>query len=143
MNINCQPPLQFVYFSTDTHIPWISHNTLRDRLFKNGVAIRKKVYCIWGKAPKVTFARRTLEVTVAIQFNEGGNGRLQVFSNCGIAPGHFTIQGYAKFDQARIKLMNRKATPKCKQDRKRKRAQREGWQDKESTEEKSYGRGAF
>ena len=34
MNINCQPPLQFVYFSTDTHIPWISHNTLRDRLFK-------------------------------------------------------------------------------------------------------------
>ena len=44
MNINCQPPLQFVYFSTDTHIPWISHNTLRDRLFKNGVAIRKKVY---------------------------------------------------------------------------------------------------
>ena len=46
MNINCQPPLQFVYFSTDTHIPWISHNTLRDRLFKNGVAIRKKVYCI-------------------------------------------------------------------------------------------------
>ena len=43
MNINCQPPLQFVYFSTDTHIPWISHNTLRDRLFKNGVAIRKKV----------------------------------------------------------------------------------------------------
>ena len=45
MNINCQPPLQFVYFSTDTHIPWISHNTLRDRLFKNGVAIRKKVYC--------------------------------------------------------------------------------------------------
>ena len=47
MNINCQPPLQFVYFSTDTHIPWISHNTLRDRLFKNGVAIRKKVY--WEK----------------------------------------------------------------------------------------------
>ena len=47
MNINCQPPLQFVYFSTDTHIPWISHNTLRDRLFKNGVAIRKKVYWLW------------------------------------------------------------------------------------------------
>ena len=46
MNINCQPPLQFVYFSTDTHIPWISHNTLRDRLFKNGVAIRKKVYLL-------------------------------------------------------------------------------------------------
>ena len=99
--------------------------------------------CIWRKAPKVTFARRTLEVTVAIQFNEGGYGRLQVFNNCGIAPRHFTIQGYAKFDQASIKLMNRKATPKCKQDRKRKRAQRKGWQDKESTEEKSYGRGAF
>ena len=49
MNINCQPPLQFVYFSTDTHIPWISHNTLRDRLFKNGVAIRKKVYCHCSK----------------------------------------------------------------------------------------------
>ena len=47
MNFNCQPPLQFVYFSTDTHIPWISHNTLRDRLFKNGVAIRKKVYCVY------------------------------------------------------------------------------------------------
>ena len=47
MNINCQPPLQFVYFSTDTHIPWISHNTLRDRLFKNGVAIRKKVYSVY------------------------------------------------------------------------------------------------
>ena len=97
-------------------------------------------------APKDTFARKTLEVTVAsavIHFSEGGNGRLQVFNNCGIAPGHFTIQGYAKFDQARIKLMNRKATPKCKQDRKRKRAQWKGWQDKESTEEKSYGRGAF
>ena len=49
MNINCQPPLQFVYFSTDTHIPWISHNTLRDRLFKNGVAIPKKVYYISKK----------------------------------------------------------------------------------------------
>ena len=49
MNINCQPPLQFVYFSTDTHIPWISHNTLRDRLFKNGVAIRKKVYSNRGR----------------------------------------------------------------------------------------------
>ena len=59
--------------------------------------------CIWRKAPKDRFvARRT------------------------VAPGHFTIQGYAKFDQARIKLMNRKATPKCKQDRKRKRAQRKG-----------------
>ena len=80
--------------------------------------------CIWRKAPKDTFvARRTLEVAVVsavIHFNEGGNGMLQVFNNCGIAPGHFTIQGYAKFDQARIKLTNRKATPKCKQDRKRK-----------------------
>ena len=100
--------------------------------------------CIWRKDPKDTFvARRTLEVAAVIHYNEGGNGMLQVFNNCGIAPGHFTIQGYAKFDQARIKLMNRKATPKCKQDRKRKRAQRKGWHDKESTEEKSYGPGAF
>ena len=53
MNINCQPPLQFVYFSTDTHIPWISHNTLRDRLFKNGVAIRKKVYYVFVLGDKL------------------------------------------------------------------------------------------
>ena len=85
--------------------------------------------CIWRKAPKDTFVARTLEVAIAsavIHFNEGGNGMLQVFHNRGIAQGHFTIQGYAKFDQARIKLMNRKATPKCKQNRKRKRAQRKG-----------------
>ena len=46
-------------------------------------------------------ARRTLEVAVAsavIHFNEGGNGMLQVFNNCGVAPGHFTIQSYTKFD---------------------------------------------
>ena len=56
--------------------------------------------CIWRKAPKDKFvARRTLEVAVAsavIHFNEGGNGMLQVFNNCGIAPGHFTIHSIFK-----------------------------------------------
>ena len=66
--------------------------------------------CIRRKARKDTFvARRTLEVAVAsavIHFNEGGNGMLQVFNNCGIAPRHFTIQGYAKFDQALPCIVN-------------------------------------
>ena len=97
------------------------------------------INCIWRKAPKDTFARRALEVAVAsavIHFNEGGNGMLQLFNNCGIAPGYFTIQGYATFDQARIKLMNRKATPECKQDRKRKRAQRKGGRTKKALKRK-------
>ena len=69
MNINCQPPLQFVYFSTDTHIPWISHNTLRDRLFKNGVATRKKVYCdqLWC-SPRKPYQRSSLPSFTCLNF---------------------------------------------------------------------------
>ena len=76
--------------------------------------------CIWRKAPKDTFvARGTLEVAVAsavIHFNEGGNGMLQVFNNLWYSNRDILqYRDIAKFDQARIKLMNRKATPKCKQ----------------------------
>ena len=68
MNINCQPPLQFVYFSTDTHIPWISHNTLRDRLFKNGVAIRKKVYSLHAFTPVFNVGLCVVSNILKLQF---------------------------------------------------------------------------
>ena len=67
MNINCQPPLQFVYFLTDTHIPWISHNTLRDRLFKNGVAIRKKVY-YWPNIVYILYITSKRCITIHLGF---------------------------------------------------------------------------
>ena len=102
--------------------------------------------CIWKKAPKETFiARKTLEVAVAsavIHFNDGGKGILDIMEKCGFSPGHYTVSGYAQNDRARVKSMNVKASSFLKQRRKKLRAQRKGWEDKESVD-KSYAAGAF
>ena len=102
--------------------------------------------CIWRKAPKNTFvARRTLEVAVAsavIHFNDGGCGILKVIDKCGFSAGHYTIMGLAESNKVRINSMNRKTSVNCKLRRKKLRAYRKNWRDKES-EDNSYSSGAF
>ena len=103
--------------------------------------------CIWKKTPKETFvARKTLEVAVAsavLNFNDGGNGILNVIDKCGFSRGHYTLLGCAKSNRARVKNIDNKTTVKCKQQRKKLRAQRKGWQDSNDAGEKSYSAGAF
>ena len=96
--------------------------------------------CIWKKAPKDTFvSRKTLEVAVAsavFDFHDGGNRILNVIAKCGFPCGHYTLLGGAKSDRARIKNMDNKTTVKCKQQGKKLRAKRKGWQDSNDAEEK-------
>ena len=103
--------------------------------------------CIWKKAPKETFvSRKTLEVAVAsvvLDFNDGGNGILNVIAKCRFPCGHYTLLECVKSDRARIKNMDNKTTVKCKQQRRKLRAKRKGWQDSNDAEEKSYSAGAF
>ena len=80
--------------------------------------------------------------SAVIHFNDGGKGILDIMEKCGFSPGHYTVSGYARSDRARVKSMNVKASSLCMQRRKKLRAQRKGWQDKES-QDKSYAPGAF
>ena len=87
-----------------------------------------------------------MEVAVAsavLDFNDGGNGILNVIVKCGFPCGHYILLGCAKSDRARIKNMDNKITVKCKRQRKKLRAKRKGWQDSNDAKEKSYSAGAF
>ena len=103
---------------------------------------------IWKKAPKVIYvARKTLEIAVAsavLTYNDGGNGLINVFDMLSIPCGHFTLLGSARADKVRLNHCLYKSSTKCKQQRKRLRGIRKGWQDSvKATEEKSYSPGAF
>ena len=99
------------------------------------------IVAIWRKAQKDTFvARRTLEVVVA--YADGGCGILKVTEKCGFPDGHCTIMGLAESNKVRINSMNCKTSVNCKLRRKKLRAYRKNWEDKES-EDNSYSSGAF
>ena len=77
---------------------------------------------IWKRCPKDVYVGRTvLEIGAAsavISFNEGFQGMLKVFKELGINPGEYCITFCEKEDSNRIQLMEKKATPACKQRRK-------------------------
>ena len=80
--------------------------------------------------------------SAVIHFNDGGCGILKVIDKCGFSPGHYTIMGLAESNKLRINSMNRKTFVNCKLGRKKLRAYRKNWEDKES-EDNSYSSGAF
>ena len=77
---------------------------------------------IWKRCPKDVYVGRTaLEIGAAsavVNFNEGFQGMLKVFKELGINPGEYCVNFCEKEDSNRIQLMERKATPACKQRRK-------------------------
>ena len=102
--------------------------------------------CLHGqKVPKDIFVcMKTLQMGVAsavIHYNDGGRGVLKVIEKYGFVPGHFAVIGYAKYDNSRVNRMNKKMLPLSKQRRKKLRAERKGYEDKNSMDGKSYDPG--
>ena len=84
---------------------------------------------------------KTSQIGVAsagIHFNDGGQGILKVFEECNFEPGHFTVLGYANYDQSRVTRMNAKMSSSSKQRGKKLRAQRKGYEDKNANEKSYY-----
>ncbi|XP_066929989.1 uncharacterized protein [Clytia hemisphaerica] len=101
---------------------------------------------IWTRCPKrIYVGNTTFKTAVAsavISFNEGESGLISVFTKLGIEPGHFTATSFQKADLRRVKESNRKATEAEKLRRKRLRAARKGFDDKNAEEEGDvYGYG--
>ena len=103
---------------------------------------------IWVRCPKrVYVGNTTFKTAVAsavIAYNEGKKGLLPVFEKLGIEPGHYTNIGFEKADVKRVMESNRKASETEKKRRKKRRAIRKGYEDKNTMEEgETYGYGAF
>ena len=65
-----------------------------------------------------------------LTFNDGCSSLLKVFERCAFEPGHFTELGVAKRDRCRVKSLNQKMLKSTKVPRKKLRAFRKGWEDK-------------
>ena len=103
---------------------------------------------IWTKCSKrVYVGRSTLEMCVAsavLSYNDGGQGLLPVYGKVGIEPGYFATIGLKKLDKKCILEMNRKSSEVTKRGRKRLRAQRKGFINKNIEEEgETYASGCF
>ena len=103
---------------------------------------------IWTKCPKnVYVGRKMLEIGVAsavLHFNDGGKGLLEVYKNLKLSTGYFVFEGLAKTDKLRVKMMNIKASEKGRHQKKKLRAKRKGFQDKNAEDEGTvYGKGNF
>ena len=103
---------------------------------------------VWRRLPKdINVGRHTLEVGVAsavLSFNSGTAGLLAVYNKLDINSGYFTDKYCERRDKARIKFMTRKMSAKGKAIRKRKRAQRKGFDVvNEEKEGEQYGAGLF
>ena len=94
---------------------------------------------IWKKCPKdVYVGRTTLEMGVdsaVINFNAGSSRIIDVMKEYGIQDGYYTNVFCCKKDEERIKECNRKHGEKGKASRKRHRAIRKGFGDKEKEKE--------
>ena len=97
---------------------------------------------IWTKCPKNIYVQRNvLEMGVAsavINFNDGNCGILNVFINAGMETGYFTKSFYIKKDETRIQRMNKKTNEQTKKQRKRLRAIRKNYVDKNKEKEVVY-----
>ena len=103
---------------------------------------------IWKRLPKDVFVgANVFKIGVAsavLNFNSGAYGVVQVMEKLGMSPGYFTRKYCNDRNLARIKNMKRKSSDKGKKERKRKRAQRKGFQDaQEAAEGDVYGTGEF
>ena len=82
------------------------------------------------KVPTETFVgKQTSQIGVAsatMHFNNGARGLLNLFGKCSIAPGHFTVVGFAKYDALRVARMNTKGSTSSKKQWKGLSAQRKG-----------------
>ena len=77
-----------------------------------------------------------------INFNEGFPGMLKVFKELGINPREYCINFCEKENSNGIQLMERKATPACKQWRQQLRAKPKGYADTdEERKGVTYGAG--
>ena len=100
------------------------------------------------KCPKNIYVQRNvLEMGVAsavINFNDGNCGILNVFINAGMETGYFTKSFCIKKDETRIQRMNKKTNEQTKKQRKRLRAIRKNYVDKNKEKEGvCYESGAF
>ena len=103
---------------------------------------------IWKRCPRDVYVGRTVleigTVSAVINFNEGFQGMLKVLKKLGVTPGEYCVNSCEKKDSNRIRLMERKATPASKQQRKQLRAKRKGYADtNEEQEGVTYGPGMF
>ena len=94
---------------------------------------------VWKKCPKDTFISRiVLEIGVAsvvINFNDGMSGFEKLFSRLNLSFGVIIKSGAIEKDQQRIKNMNNKFQETVKMKRKKLRAVRKGYIDKEKDNE--------
>ena len=104
---------------------------------------------VWKKRPKDTFISKIgLEIGVAsavINFNDGMSGFEKLFSHLNLSLGVNTKSGAIEKDRQRIKNMNNKFQETVKMKRKKQRAVRKGYIDKEKDNEggESYLTGNF
>ena len=103
---------------------------------------------IWQKCSKRVFVgRSTLELGVysaVIHFNKGCSGLLNVFSKLGIRHGKYRTSFLTENTSKKKKERARKMSEKGKKRRKKLRAIRKGWEDKNKENEgTTYGSGAF
>ena len=94
---------------------------------------------IWEKFPKdVYVGRTTLEMgmdSAVINFNNGASSILNVMKEYGLQDGHYASTFCGKIDEGRIKECFRKQSEKGKASRKRHRAIRKWFGDKDKENE--------
>ena len=97
---------------------------------------------MWTKCPRNIYVQRNvLEMGVAsavINFNDGNCGILNVFVNACLETGYFTKSFCIKKDETRIQRMNKKTNEQTKKQRKRHRAIRKNYVDKNKEKEGVY-----
>ena len=103
---------------------------------------------IWERCTKdVYVGGAVLEIGTALavtHFNEVFQWMLNFFQELGINPGEYCVNFCEKKGSSRIQLMERKATPSCKQRRKQLRDKRTGYAYAEKEREGvTYGPGMF
>ena len=94
---------------------------------------------IWGRCPKQVYVgRKILELGVSsavLSYNEGARGIFSVFQKLGISYGAFAEHISAQKDVQRQKYAEKKNTNDIKNQRKKLRAKRKGYQDTEREKE--------
>ena len=103
---------------------------------------------IWQHCPKTQFVcRQTLEMCVAsavLSYNDSAGDVRNVLKELKVDPGSFCTQSVRKTDLKRIKSIEQKSSEKDKKARKKRRAIRKGFLDKEAEEEgETYCSGAY
>ena len=94
---------------------------------------------IWQKCPKAVYiSRNVVEIATAsavINFNDGAHGIEEVMKRLGIIPGKFMVRHGRKKNLHRINDSLKKASKTGKQRRKKLRAMKKGYEDKEKEKE--------